>query len=84
MVKLEDAVPFPKTGFLKEHCVFWVMSGSTKVFKNNNPKIKQLYTWDSLHGEIEVFSAKSKKHLAVLDVNGAYKKPAVAGRSLDV
>lgn len=46
---------------------------------------KRIYTWDSLHGEIEVFNHRGR-HLAVLDAatgrsNG---KPAVPGRKIDV
>jgi Cytotoxic len=45
---------------------------------------KRLYTWDSLHGEVEVFNARGK-HLGALDpVTGAWVKPAVAGRTIDV
>lgn len=42
----------------------------------------RLYTWDSLHGEIEVFN-KRGHHLGVLDaVSGELIKPAVRGRKL--
>jgi hypothetical protein len=45
---------------------------------------RRLYTWDSLHGEVEVFNARGK-HLGALDpVTGAWGKPAVAGRTIDV
>ena len=45
---------------------------------------KRLYTWDALHGEVEVFNARGK-HLGALDpVTGALVKPAVPGRIIDV
>ena len=45
---------------------------------------KRLYTWDSLHGEIEVFN-KRGKHVGVIDaVTGVQIKDAVEGRSIDV
>jgi len=45
---------------------------------------RRLYTWDSLHGEVEVFNARGK-HLGALDpVTGALVKPAIAGRTIDV
>jgi len=44
----------------------------------------QDYTWDSLHGEIEVFN-KRGKHIGVVDaVSGELIKDAVKGRSIDV
>jgi hypothetical protein len=44
----------------------------------------RLYTWDALHGEVEVFNARGK-HLGALDpVTGAWVKPAVRGRMIDV
>jgi len=45
---------------------------------------RRFYTWDALHGEIEVFN-KRGKHLGVLDaVSGDFIKDAVKGRSIDV
>jgi hypothetical protein len=45
---------------------------------------KRLYTWDSLHGEVEVFNARGK-HLGALDPNtGDWVKDAVPGRTIDV
>lgn len=45
---------------------------------------ERYYTWDSLHGEIEVFN-KRGKHLGALDaVTGRTIKPAVRGRTIDV
>jgi hypothetical protein len=58
-------------------------------FKNGqqlwrSSKGDRYYTWDSLHGEIEVYSKKGK-HLGALDaVTGKLIKSAVRGRYIDV
>ncbi|MCX9117124.1 colicin E3/pyocin S6 family cytotoxin [Providencia rettgeri] len=40
------------------------------------------YTWDSLHGEVEIFN-KNGRHLGVADpISGAIIKPAVRGRKI--
>jgi hypothetical protein len=44
----------------------------------------RLLTWDSLHGEIEVFNLRGK-HLEVLDaISGKPCKGAIRGRRIDV
>jgi len=49
-----------------------------------SPDGRRIYTWDSLHGEIEVFN-KQGKHLGVIDPQtGFLTKPAVKGRTIDV
>ena len=49
-----------------------------------SPDGKRLYTWDSLHGEIEVFDARGY-HIGALDpVTGTYLKDAKKGRRIDV
>jgi hypothetical protein len=45
---------------------------------------KRLYTWDHLHGEIEVFTYKGF-HLGAADaITGILFKPAVKGRKINV
>jgi putative cytotoxic protein len=45
---------------------------------------RRLYTWDALHGEVEVFNRRGK-HLGVMDPEtGEWIKDAVPGRSIDV
>lgn len=44
---------------------------------------KRIYTWDELHGEIEVFN-KRGKHLGVIDCNGNIIKTPVKGRKINV
>ncbi|WP_379922419.1 colicin E3/pyocin S6 family cytotoxin [Erythrobacter sp. R86502] len=44
----------------------------------------RLYTWDSLHGEVEVFT-KRGFHLGAADaVTGVIFKSAIKGRRIDV
>lgn len=44
----------------------------------------RLYTWDGLHGEIEIFNSRGR-HLGVGDaVTGTLIKPPVKGRKIDV
>ena len=45
---------------------------------------QRLFTWDSLHGEIEVFDLRGR-HLGVLDaVTGEWRKGPIRGRRIDV
>ena len=46
-------------------------------------RTSRLFTWDALHGEIEVFNRRGK-HLGVMDPNGNFIKTAVKGRIIDV
>ena len=47
-----------------------------------SPERNRLYTWDSLHGEIEVFD-KNGYHLGSMDaLTGKLIKPAVKGRRI--
>ncbi len=42
----------------------------------------RLFTWDSLHGEVEVFTAKGNHIGAIHPVTGKFIKEAVKGRKL--
>ncbi|WLS78994.1 colicin E3/pyocin S6 family cytotoxin [Erwinia pyri] len=56
------------------------IEGGRKVYKDNIENL--YYTWDSMHGEIEVFN-KRGMHLGVVDpVTGIIIKPAVRGRKI--
>jgi hypothetical protein len=45
---------------------------------------QRLYTWDALHGEVEVYNRRGK-HLGVQDpMTGRWIKDAVPGRLIDV
>jgi hypothetical protein len=73
--------PRPKPCYLDSFQV-WKIVGGKKVWRNVSGS--RLYTWDSLHGEIEVFNAQGL-HLGVLDaVTGRMTKTAVRGRKIDV
>ena len=51
-----------------------------KVYKDATESV--YYTWDSLHGEVEIFN-KRGMHLGVAEpVTGAIIKPAVRGRKI--
>jgi len=44
----------------------------------------RLYTWDSMHGEVEVFNGRGE-HLGAVDpLKGVLVKRAVKGRHIDV
>ncbi|WMX57433.1 colicin E3/pyocin S6 family cytotoxin [Peribacillus sp. R9-11] len=71
----------PRPSFL-DTCVSLKVVGNRKVWRSHDGK--RLYTWDSLHGEIEVFNRQGR-HLGSADaISGALIKTAVKGRKLDV
>jgi Cytotoxic len=56
--------------------------GGDKRWRNADGS--RIYTWDSLHGEIEVYNSRGR-HLGVLDaVTGELIKDAVRGRKIRV
>jgi hypothetical protein len=58
------------------------LKGGQKLRRSQDRE--RYYTWDALHGEIEVFN-KRGRHLGALDaVGGAMIKKAVRGRKIDV
>ncbi|MBI4775404.1 MAG: hypothetical protein HY788_14745 [Deltaproteobacteria bacterium] len=74
-------LPIPKPSILDECDYLGAFSGERRW---RSLDCKRLYTWDSLHGEIEVFNARGK-HLGSVDpVTGALLKDAVRGRTIDV
>ncbi|MBP6740188.1 MAG: hypothetical protein KA146_09355 [Leptospiraceae bacterium] len=73
--------PIPTPSFLDDKESYKVINGR-KVWRCL--KTDRLYTWDSLHGEIEVFNKKGN-HLGAIDaVSGMHIKDAVKGRSINV
>ncbi|MGM0878884.1 MAG: colicin E3/pyocin S6 family cytotoxin [Bacillota bacterium] len=71
----------PRPSFL-DTCVFLKVVGERKVWRSHDGK--RLYTWDSLHGEIEIFN-KHGRHLGCAEpISGELIKPAVKGRKLNV
>ena len=72
--------PKPSPCFLDEQEKYLV-SGGQQVWISTDRE--RLFTWDSLHGEIEAFN-KRGVHLGSLDaVTGVYIKDPVKGRRLD-
>ena len=71
-------IPKPKPCFIDDLEKYKVI-GNTQVYKKND----KYYTWDGLHGEIEVFN-KRGYHIMVLDPDGNQIKDAVKGRHIDV
>jgi len=72
--------PIPKPSYLDE-CEYLGAINKQKRWRSTDGK--RLYTWDSLHGEIEVFNSRGK-HLGVKDPDGLFIKEAVKGRKIDV
>lgn len=73
-------IPIPKPSFLDE-CIFIGAFNGEKRWKSKDST--RIYTWDSLHGEIEVYN-KRGKHLGVLNPNGDFIKDAKKGRTINV
>lgn len=71
-------IPKPKPCFLDQFIKTYV-DGMTKVYVDSENE--HYYTWDPLHGEIEVFN-KRGHHIAVYDQNGIWIKNAVRGRKI--
>jgi hypothetical protein len=74
-------IPQPKPCYLDEFQVWKTVDGR-KVWRNHDGD--RLYTWDALHGEIEVYN-KRGRHLGALNAtNGEFIKEPVRGRKLNV
>ncbi len=71
-------IPRPRPCFL-DGMIKAFVDGDTQVYKMND----KYYTWDGLHGEIEVFN-KRGLHIMVLDAYGNLIKDAVKGRKINV
>jgi putative cytotoxic protein len=75
------SVPLPKLSILNEF-EYLGEFGKEKRWRSDDGR--RLYTWDSLHGEIEVFNRRGR-HLGALDpFTGKLVKEAVPGRRIDV
>lgn len=73
--------PRPSPCFLDEMESFGVRGGR-RVWRH--PAGERFYTWDELHGEIEVFN-KRGRHMGAADaVSGVLRKAADRTRRLDV
>ena len=73
--------PRPTPCYLDSFDVYRVI-GNKKVWCNSDKS--RFFTWDGLHGEIEVYN-RSGLHLGVADaVTGATIKPSVKGRYINL
>ncbi|WP_442591924.1 colicin E3/pyocin S6 family cytotoxin [Pedobacter sp. AW31-3R] len=72
--------PIPKPSFLDD-CISLGAFNGEKRWRSKDSK--RLFTWDSLHGEIEVFNSRGR-HMAVYDPQGNHIKHAVKGRKINV
>jgi len=71
----------PKPSILDEFEFIGAVNG-VKRWRSDGGK--RIYTWDALHGEVEVFDRRGR-HLGALDpINGTWVKEAVRGRRIDV
>lgn len=73
--------PIPKPSFL-DTCEYVGYVYGERRWRGTSDEF--LYTWDALHGEIEVYNARGR-HIGVADaVTGARIKPARKGRRIRV
>lgn len=73
--------PIPKPSILDECDCLGAFSGERRWRSKDG---KRIYTWDGLHGEVEVYNSRGK-HLGAVDpTTGELLKPAVRGRTIDV
>ena len=73
--------PIPRPGFL-DSCDYQGFIRGERRWRSRYGQ--RLFTWDSLHGEIEVFDLRGR-HLGVLDaVTGEWRKGPIRGRRIDV
>jgi len=70
------------SGTIMDNQLFFHVIDGRKVWRSYDSK--RYFTWDSMHGEIEVFNIRGR-HLGVLDpFTGVMIKSAVHGRLLNV
>ena len=74
-------IPIPKPCTLLNDCLSLGAFDGERRWKSITGD--RLYTWDSLHGEVEVFNRRGK-HLGVMNCGGEYIKEAKKGRKINV
>ena len=73
--------PIPGTGYLNTCEYLGYIHGARRW---RSPDGEDLLTWDSLHGEIEVYNTRGEHRGTKHAVSGVWVKDAVRGRRLDV
>jgi hypothetical protein len=74
-------ISIPSPSFL-DTCEFLGAFDGEKRWRS--PDRKRLYTWDSLHGEIEVFNARGRHLMVIEAVTGEFLKSGRKGRRINV
>jgi hypothetical protein len=72
--------PIPRPSYLDD-CEYLGFVDGNRTWRSKSGK--RLFTWDSFHGQIEVFDMRGR-HIAVLSVNGDWREVPVNGRRIDV
>ncbi len=74
-------IPVPESSIL-DCCDYLGFKNNQKLWRSKDKR--RYFTWDQLHGEIEVFD-KNGYHLGSIDpYEGNFLKKAVKGRRIDV
>jgi hypothetical protein len=71
--------PIPNPSIL-DRCKVVGVEGQRKVYYDSQED--RYYTWDSLHGELEVFNKRGRHLGVVCPITGDLIKPAVKGRRI--
>jgi hypothetical protein len=80
-IRIVPPKPIPRPSIL-DGCTYLGAFDGERRWRSSDGQ--RLYTWDSLHGEIEVFN-KRGRHLGAVDpITGSLRKIAVPGRKIDV
>lgn len=74
-------VPRPRPGFLDRTDYLGYVHGGQRWRSKDG---KRLYTWDELHGEVEVFNRRGRHLGAVHAITGIFIKDPVKGRRIGV
>ncbi len=73
--------PRPSPCFLDQMLPLKAVGGQKRW---RSPDGKRLYTWDSRHGEIEVYDKRGRHWAVVHAITGKPIKPAKKGRRINV
>ncbi len=69
----------PKPSIL-DNCTVVKIEGGRKIYKDAHEDV--YYSWDSLHGELEVFNRHGLHRGVACPLTGLIIKPAVKGRRI--